>query len=135
MKRRAPIFVLALLVLGAALTGCAQPSTPAILDRQRTAVDELPADLTAEVDAETSRYVGEDSTGNRYWVVRSEGINETCIILLEEDTAGPWSGCGGAPIALTIGSGLRVGLADYPDQLSESNAELVGDTLLVGTTR
>jgi hypothetical protein len=68
-------------------------------------------------------------------VVRSEGINETCVILLEEDTADPWSGCGGAPIALTIGSGLRVELADYPDQLSESNAELVGDTLLVGTTR
>lgn len=135
MKRRAPIFVLALLILGAALAGCAQASTPAIFDRERTALDELPADLTAEVDAETSRYVGEDSAGNRYWVVRSEGIDGTCIILLEEKTAAPWAGCGGPPIALAIGSGLRVELAEYPDQLSESNAELVGDTLLVGTTR
>ncbi|MEV4687415.1 hypothetical protein [Microbacterium sp. LWH3-1.2] len=133
--RRISAFLLALLVVGAALVGCSPATSPAIFDRDRTAEDELPAGLTAEVNADTSRYVGEDSAGNRFWVVQTAELNGTCIILVDVDTDAPWSGCGGPPIALTIESGLRVELADYPDQLSESNAELIGDTLLVGSPR
>ncbi len=131
MQRRIPALALTLLVAAASLVACASPATPAIFDRERTTADELPAGVDATVDSKTSRYVGEDSANNQYWVVRDD-LNGTCIIVVDEETAAPWSGCGGVPIALTIGNELRVELADYPDQLSQSNAELIGDTLLVG---
>lgn len=134
VKRRLSITVFALILLVAALSGCVQPSTPAIFDREPTVEDELPAELTIEFDAKTGRYVGVDSAGNSYWVVRTGEFNSMCIVVLPEADAEPASGCGAPPITLTIGNKLTVELADFPNQLSQSNAELLGDTLLVGTT-
>ena len=131
--RRLPASLLALFVVGVAVVGCSPANPLAIFDRAATAEDALPADLTGEVDADTSRYVGEDSAGNRFWVVRDDEVDGMCIIVVDAESGAPWSGCGGPPIALTIESGLRVELAGYPDQLSETNAELIGDTLLVGS--
>ncbi|WP_285136511.1 hypothetical protein [Microbacterium sp. lyk4-40-TSB-66] len=103
-----------------------------IFDRPRTAGDALPPDVGG-LDAESSRYVGEDDDGNRYWAAFSADSGPQCILFVPEDDGDHLVFCGGAGLAGETASGLRVEFSSSPNRLSEDDAQLVGDTLLVKT--
>lgn len=119
-----------------ALAGCVtqpevatQQASP-IFDRQRTSADELPADVEANVDADTSRYAGEDSAGNRYWAARVGSTTE-CVVFVPADGGDRFSFCGEPGFSATTPAGRVIEFASSPSRLSPDDSENVGDTFLV----
>lgn len=107
------------------------PSGAAIFDRAQEASDLLPDDVDALYDRTSSRYVGEDSAGDRYWAVKDTTASE-CILHLPAGQPGQYYGfCGGPGVTGTTADGVVMEYASSPSQLDSSSAELVGDTLLV----
>jgi hypothetical protein len=118
------------------LSGCvaqpeaAVPGNPPIFDRPRTATDELPAGFDGDLDAETSRFVGEDSAGDKYWVGLKNSTDE-CIVYIPANDNDYFVACSGPGMSATTSAGKVIEFASSPNRLSADDAELVGDTLLV----
>lgn len=129
MKRGAALVGMIALTLG--LAGCvADPSVPAIFERERAATDDAPPAALQGIDPASTRFVGADSAGNDYWVGRGEDGRNFCIISYRADEQ--WSGtCGDLNVGLGAASGAKVEFATSPVDLVPENAELIGDTLLV----
>ena len=119
------------------LVGCATgPDLPTqtespIFDRARTSADELPAEVEATVDPDTSRYAGEDSAGNKYWAAYEAGSSSECIVYVPADDTTNFTFCGGPGLSAVTDTGRIIEFASSPSKLSSDDAELVGDTLLV----
>jgi hypothetical protein len=119
------------------LAGCtpgpdaAAPSWPAIFDRAQNAADALPADVDAEVDAATTRYAGEDSAGDKYWVGVKTNSTVACIIYVPADLGDNLVFCSGPGMTATTDAGKVIEFASSPHELSPEDAELVGNSLLV----
>lgn len=123
------------------LAGCAvgadltARNTSPIFDRARVSADELPAEMDANVDADTSRYAGKDSAGNGYWAVHAtDSVNE-CIVYVPADDNDYFVFCGGLGFSATTNDGRVIEFASSPRDLSPDDAELVGDTFLVKAPR
>jgi hypothetical protein len=107
------------------------PTTAAIFDRARTAADELPAEVDADLDPDTTRYAGEDSAGDRYWVGLKTSSTVECIVYVPADMGDNLVFCSGPGMSATTDDGKVVEFMSSPSKLSPDDAELVGDTLLV----
>ena len=119
------------------LSGCtpggdfAPPRGSPIFDGERTSSDTLPGGRDFGVDPETSRFVGADAAGNRYWAAYEVDSHAECVIYVSAE-GDDWAGfCGGSGVSATTASGLVIEFASSPAQLTTDDAELVGDTLLV----
>ena len=136
MRHRAAVLLVTSAV--ALLAGCSGepvvgdlPSADVIFDRAQQPADLLPADLAAPYDGDSTRYVGEDSAGDRYWAVKD--LSDTaCIVYLPVDDPKEYLGfCGGPGLSGETAAGIVMEHASSPSQLDPDSAELVGDTLLV----
>lgn len=136
MRCRAAAALIAVAVC--ALAGCtatgpagtALPARPAIFDRAETAGDTPPGDYSTDEMGET-RYVGEDSAGDRYWAVWGPG--QAACIVQEHAGAGDdvMRFCGGLGLSGTNAEGVVMEFVTAPSTLDPDTAEVVGDTLLV----
>lgn len=137
MRRRTAAAAAAGLIV---LTGCTQGEANVgpwseispVFERSRTAGDALPPGVDG-LDADSSRYVGEDDDGNRYWAALSAGAGPQCIVFVPENESGTMVFCGGAGLSGETAGGVMVEFSSSPSRLSEDDAQLVGDTLLVKT--
>ena len=102
-----------------------------IFDRARSSADELPPQVDGDVDADTSRYAGEDSVGNRYWAAYKDNSSIECIVFVPATDGDNFIFCGGPGISATTETGEVIEFAASPNRLSPASAELVGDTFLV----
>ncbi|MCC4247425.1 hypothetical protein [Microbacterium testaceum] len=134
MRRRwtvALVAVTASVLAGCTAGGPTTPSRPAIFDRAQVPADVLPAEVLGTEDPSTSRYVGEDSAGDRYWAVWGPA-DTACIVQLPATKPGNYfSFCGGLGISGSDASGVVMEFASAPRRLDPSSSELIGDTLLV----
>ena len=79
-------------------TGCtARAPLSEVFASTATSVDALPKvenfTLFSGIDASSSRSLGEDTAGNRYFVVRTSNSNDTCLLVYFPDGL-VGSGCG-----------------------------------------
>lgn len=136
MRHRAAVLLVTSAV--ALLAGCSgesvvadPPSADVIFDRAQQSADLLPADVASLYDGDSSRYVGEDSAGDRYWAVKDQSAT-ACILHLPADDPEEYLGfCGGPGLSGETAAGIVVEYASSPSQLDPDSAELLGDTLLV----
>jgi len=102
-KLRLPSLLMLAAALGVALSGCAGSAYPAF-DREQTAADQLPDDLTVETDGydlSTTRFVGTHE-GVDYFIVMAEEEADAggpCLAIL--DPVGAVIGCGAGPLTVS----------------------------------
>jgi len=102
-KLRLPSLLMLAAALGVALTGCAGSAYPAF-DRDQTAADELPDDLTVETDGydlSTTRFAGTHE-GVDYFIVKARDEADAggpCVVIL--DPVGAVIGCGAGPLTVS----------------------------------
>ena len=105
-KLRLPSLLMLAAALGVALSGCAGSAYPAF-DREQTAADQLPDDLTVETDGydlSTTRFAGTHE-GVDYFIVKAKDEADAggpCVVILEP--VGAVIGCGTGTGPLTVSS-------------------------------
>lgn len=96
------------------LTACAANPRYSLLDREATAADALPSSIAeseADIDVDTSRFVGVDD-GVFLWLVAPDGDNGICLVLSPNKQ--DWQvACSAGALQVEMESGIRY--AVYPD--------------------
>src|SRR5688572_28460631 len=110
--------VAGLLLIGSLLlTGCtagrevAPPKTPPIFERPQIAGDELPAGVDEDLDADTTKYVGQDSAGDKYWDGYKTDSSAECIVHVPADDGHDSVSCGGPGMTATTSAGKVIEFA------------------------
>lgn len=128
-------FVAAVALAGVAamlLTSCAPSPVPA-MDREQTAEDEVPPQVTwpegEATDLDTSRLLGQDRDGREYYVTRSTGGVSYCLTVVPAAGKDGWvTACGTMPLT----AGLRdVGATLVSAGEAEGGDEIVGGQVVV----
>ena len=114
------------------LAGCADSSALPELQRAQTDADKVAVqDVTTQFDAESSRFVGEDSRGAAYYLVVANDTREPCV-LVQPAEGGWWSGWGGIGMKANGGYGTTVEIRDPASSVTvEPGVEQIGESLLV----
>ncbi|PPG68412.1 hypothetical protein C5C31_11165 [Rathayibacter rathayi] len=100
--------------------------TPAFFQTKQTDADHLSAVVPdADLDPDSSRYLGDDAGGLHYYAIRIAYQELPCLIMVADD--GRWArGCsGGFPVGTALGTTTAM--------LDSEPADVVGPGELVGT--
>lgn len=117
------------------VSGCATAGSLPMFDDPQETGDKLPAEIKADkIDQNSSRFLGTDSQGVKYFVAKAEakGYSEICLVVVPAESG--WAlGCGESlPVSVGVESGKQATLHPKPTpDTAKSVDEWVGEYLSV----